>query len=222
MSFEIAKSLFWIGHASFYLKTKDGTIFIDPYNVSGVKEKADLILITHAHFDHCSKKDIEKVIRSDTQIIAAPQCLSKRDYSNLEVAEPGFKEVFKNLTIEAIPAYNMKSDRLSFHPKQNRWVGYIITIDGARIYHAGDTDFISEMRGLKALDLALLPMGGTYTMDVNEAIEAANSIDSKRVSPIHYKNLLGRNGSELAEKKFVESVQNALLLKEIAEPSFSF
>jgi len=222
MSLDIAKSLFWTGHAGFYLKTKEGIIYIDPYMVSGVKEKADLILITHAHFDHCSKKDIDKVIKSTTKIIAAPQCLSKKDYGNLEIAEPGFKSSFKNATVEAVPAYNIKSDRLSFHPRSNRWVGYVISFDGAKIYHAGDTDFINEMKALKDLDLALLPMGGTYTMDVNEAIGAANSIDSKHVAPMHYKNLLGRSGSELAEKRFMSGAQNALILKEVAEPSFSF
>ncbi len=220
------ENLFWIGHASFYIKNKAGlNIFIDPFNIGEetAKNKADIILITHAHFDHCSKKDIEKIATPDTEIIAALGCLSESDYKRLKIIRPNESLSIKDIVIETIPAYNIKKERMQFHPKSNDWVGYIIDVDGTKIYHAGDTDFIDEMKGLKSKNIkfAILPVGGTYTMDKEEAIEAAKAINAKFTIPMHYKNLLGKVGSERIENELKKRI-NALILKEIQEPTYSF
>ncbi len=214
------ENLFWIGHASFYIKSEHGTVFIDPFNVShSLGEKADMILITHAHFDHCSEGDIRKVMKKDTRIIAAPQCLEKRPFANITVAKPGFRKLIDGIKIEAIPAYNTSKERQQFHPKSNDWVGYILEIEGERLYHAGDTDFIREMGGIRP-DIALLPIGGTYTMDISEASEAAAAIGAKTTIPMHYKNLLGREGSAKAEQGFKDKVDGARIMKEVQEPDY--
>ncbi|MGI0100483.1 MAG: MBL fold metallo-hydrolase [Candidatus Micrarchaeaceae archaeon] len=220
---ELEDTLFWVGHASFYIKANGATIFIDPFKVSdSVKEKADLILLTHAHFDHTNKPDIEKVRNSGTKFIASQKCLDKKEYGSLEVSRPGFKTDFKGIGIEAVRAYNHKKERLGFHPKEEEWVGYVLDIDGTRIYHAGDTDFIPEMSDLKDIDYALLPMGGTYTMTVDEAAEAAKEIKPKKVIPMHYKMILGENASRELEAKAKSKMDNAIIMNEVQDPIYSF
>jgi len=220
---KIDDKIFWIAHAGFYIKTADATIFIDPFKVSDkVKEKADLILLTHAHSDHTNKPDIEKVKKENTKFIAAKKCLDAKEYKNLTISKPGFKTRFNDIEIEAVPAYNLKAERLQFHPKSEEWVGYILTIDGERIYHAGDTDVIPDMKQLKDIDVAFLPMGGTYTMTLDEAAEAADVIAAKRVTPIHYKMLLGEAGSKELEKNVKSKIKNVKIMKEVQDPIYSF
>ena len=213
----------WIGHASFIFRANSMNVFVDPFSVSAaVNSKADIILITHAHFDHCSKDDIDRVRSEGTKIVAAPGCLDAKEYSRLEVMRPGQSKDIMGVRIEAVPAYNTNQARLSYHPRQNDWVGYVVDVDGMRVYHAGDTDFVDEMKSLSSIDLALLPIGGKYTMDVGEAISAADAIGAKRTVPMHYKSLLGREGSMEAEKKFLGAVKGASLMHEIQEPTYAF
>ncbi len=220
---DIDKTIFWIGHASFYIKSNGSTIFIDPFRVSDkVKEKADLILITHAHPDHNSEQDIKRVIKADTKFITAQKCFKADGKNQLATSKPGFKTSLNGVEIEAVPAYNHKAERLQFHPKSEDWVGYIITVDGTRIYHAGDTDSIPEMKRLKDIDIALLPMGGHYTMGMEEAIEAANAINPKTVVPMHYKMLLGQAGSNELEKSIKSKLGNTHIMREVQDPIYSF
>jgi len=175
----------WLGHASFQIKADGKNIYIDPYE-GEYAEKADLVLVTHSHFDHCDTSKIEKVMKENTVIICPPECVSRLS-GNVKAIKPGEKIEVNGVIVEAVHAYNYKRFRSPgnpFHPK-GFGNGYIITVGGKRIYHAGDTDFIPEMKDLKNISLALLPSGGTYTMDNPEAAEAALAIKPEAVIPMH-------------------------------------
>ncbi|MEM4244770.1 MAG: MBL fold metallo-hydrolase [Candidatus Nanoarchaeia archaeon] len=186
---ELGVNLQHLGHASF--KIADGkTIYIDPFKLKS-SDKADIILITHSHYDHCSMEDIEKIIKSGTEIFIPPDCQSKiNHFDNVSVTLVYPNKVYNsgNIKIETVPSYNLNK---KFHPKENEWVGYVITVNNKRIYHAGDSDFIPEMKNLKSIDIALLPIGGTYTMNVDEAAQAANAIRPKFFIPMHYNAISG-------------------------------
>ena len=139
-------NLKWLGHASFMIKSSDEkVIYIDPYQLNGENlEKADLILITHSHPDHCSIADINKIVKPNTRIVITADCQSKIVRVNvpikIEIIEPWKEFDFGNIRISAVPAYNIDK---SFHPKDEAWVGYVIKVDDVIIYHAGDTDVYS-------------------------------------------------------------------------------
>lgn len=176
----------WLGHSSFRIN-KD--IYIDPFQLSSTAP-AKLILITHSHYDHCSLEDIKKILAEKTVILAPADCISQLirfEKAVLKVAKLGDTFDINNIKIEAVPAYNINKQ---FHPKENEWLGYILTVNGKRIYHAGDTDLIPEMDDIKA-DIALLPVGGRYTMNAKEAAEAAKKIKPKIAIPMHYEKIVG-------------------------------
>lgn len=176
----------WLGHASFKIEASDGsTIYIDPF-AGEYRMPADLILITHSHFDHSDQTKISKIRQEDTIVVT-----SLENSSNIigsEFLEEDEEREFRGFKVKAVPAYNLnkfKSKNEVFHPK-GFGVGYIIEALGKRIYHAGDTDFVPEMKNLKNIDLALLPIGGTYTMTPKEAVQAAKSFKPQTVIPMHY------------------------------------
>lgn len=177
----------WLGHASCHLTVCEKSIYIDPYKGLYV-DKADVILVTHSHFDHCDSSKIKNIKKENTIIIAPADCVQKID-EKIRIIKPGENVDVNGMFIEAVHAYNFKRFRspgTPFHPK-GFGVGYLLTVNGKTIYHAGDTDFIPEMNELKRrnISLALLPSGGTYTMDNLEAAEAALAISPKVVIPIH-------------------------------------
>ena len=182
----------WLGHAAVRIIAAEGfVIYIDPYKIMS-SEKADIILITHGHYDHCSIEDIQKIAKPETVIVATTDCSSKFagkvEVADLKLAEPGKTISIGRIKIEPVPAYNVKKQ---FHPKSNDWVGYIVEVNGKRIYHAGDTDIIPEMKKIKA-DIAMLPIGGTYTMTSEEAAEAASQINPTIAAiPIHFGEVIG-------------------------------
>ncbi len=212
----------WAGHASFILSHEGKRAWIDPFRISGAADqKADLVLITHPHFDHYSEADMAMVAQPGCTVVAPRGCVSSKRYKVVELS-PGAGTLANGIGIEAVPAYNTHGARLQFHPKSNNWLGFIVTIGGKRIYHAGDTDAIEEMGSLPNIDYALLPIGGTYTMDVEEALKAAEMINARHVVPMHYKALLGREGAAKALERFKGGAANALPLEEIQEPAYSF
>ena len=185
----------WLGHDSF--KIKNGkTVIIDPFKIRPTSDKADILLISHEHFDHFSLDDIKKVVNENTTIVTIPAV--KKDLSNLHVKEvkavkPGDKVKIGDVSIEVVPAYNLNKFREPgkvFHPKEDGKAGFIIGIKGIRVYHAGDTDAIPEMRGLKP-DVALLPVSGTYVMTPEEAAQAAKMVEPKLAIPMHYGVIVG-------------------------------
>jgi len=188
---DLARKIVWLGHDGFRIDAAK-TIYIDPYEIAGGK-KADIILITHEHFDHCSPDDVAKIQQPETVIVTEKDSAKKLS-GNVKVVSPGDSLTVDGVKIEAVPAYNVDKD---FHPKANGWLGFIVEIEGARIYHAGDTDFIPEMRDFKT-DIALLPVSGTYVMTADEAVEAALAIAPRIVIPMHYGSIVG--GDQDAEK----------------------
>jgi L-ascorbate metabolism protein UlaG (beta-lactamase superfamily) len=181
-------TLRWLGQSGFAISNKV-LIYIDPFRMSETNQ-ADLILITHAHFDHCSPDDVKKIATEKTIIVAPADCLSTLGAvkGTKKTIAPGMSLNVSGIAIDAVPAYNIGK---SYHPQANGWVGFIITIDGKRIYHAGDTDRIPEMSHIKNIDIALLPVGGTYTMDAREAAEAASLIKPALAVPMHYGSAAG-------------------------------
>ncbi len=174
----------WLGHAGFMLEYAGFVIYIDPYVLADRDfEKADFIIITHEHYDHCNVDIINKLSDDKTKIIAPPACISKLE-RDINIILSNQKKVLEGFEIKSVPAYNIEK---SFHPK-NSGNGYILTLGETKIYHAGDTDFIPEMIDLASeqIDIALLPVGGTYTMDIKQAVKAVEAIKPKAVFPMHY------------------------------------
>ena len=174
----------WLGHASVRI-AGDQVICIDPWKLRHA-QPADLVLITHPHHDHCSPQDVQSICTEGTILVGTPDCKAKLR-RELHAVSPGDSLTFGAVTIEAVPAYNLGR---AFHPRANGWVGYVITTGGVRVYHAGDTDFIPEMGDIRA-DVALLPVGGTYTMDARQAAQAADLIAPKLAIPIHFGDIAG-------------------------------
>ena len=176
----------WLAHAGFQIKVNGKIIYVDLEKYGKATEKADLILVTHSHTDHCDVDTIKNVRKEKTLIIAPEDCVSMIG-RNVKTLKSGEETSVDNVTIKAVEAYNYKRFRSPgkpFHPK-GFGVGYLIKAEGKTIYHAGDTDFIPEMQTLGPVDVALLPSGGTYTMDNAEAAEAAIAINPKIVIPMH-------------------------------------
>ncbi len=210
------KNIKWHGHASFMIKdekTGNSIYYIDPFEFRPEgKEKADIIFITHAHFDHCSPETVKGLVKNDTTIVLAAGCDLNLTKSQI-LAEPNREYEVKGFRFRTVPAYNIKEDRLKFHPKENRWVGYIMEVNGMTLYHAGDTDFIPEMKTLGKVNVAMLPTGGTYTMNVDEAIEAANAIKADITVPMHYRRLNPEKYREI-EEKFRKGVKGKVVVME--------
>lgn len=178
----------WNGHqASVRITSGKKILYIDPYTISENAHDADIILITHSHQDHLSPGDIAKLVKKETVFVAPGDCAPKIEAkfkTKVLVSKPGMTHTIGDLQIEAVPAYNVVKTK--YHPSKNNWVGYIVTVDGVRIYHAGDTERIPEMKAFSC-DIALLPLGQTYTMNsVAEAAEAALDTGAKIAIPIHY------------------------------------
>lgn len=190
-------SIKWLGHSGFLIENSK-TIYVDPYNIKEGLPKADLILITHGHYDHCSFVDLQKIVKDGTKIIMTADSQSKiARFSipvRMEIIEPNQEIDLGDVKISTVNAYNIDKH---FHPKEEGWVGYIIKMNGTIIYHTGDTDFIPEMQKLTGYKqpgknfVALVPIGGRFTMSVEEAIECVKLIKPTLAIPMHWGSIVG-------------------------------
>ena len=191
-------------HSSIRIEGENKIIYIDPYRIKEEKNDADIIFITHSHYDHFSEEDILNVKSDNTRIVVTTDLLEK-------TLELGFKEeditvvnqnnlyTILDIAVNTIPAYNINKQ---FHLKESNWVGYILTIEGKSIYVAGDTDINEENKNVKC-DIALLPVGGTYTTNYEEAAELANLINPELVIPMHYGEIVGEKEDAIKFKKLI-------------------
>ena len=205
---ETIKKIHRLGHDGMRI---DGStvVIVDPFRVSSVKS-ADLILITHEHFDHCSPEDVEKIRKSDSVILADAKA-AKNLKGDVRVVAPGERLTVKGVEIEVGPAYNTNKQ---FHPRAAGMLSFVFTLDGVRYYHSGDTDFIPEMKELD-VDVAFLPVSGTYVMTADEAAQAARAIKPKVAVPMHYGELVGSDEDAAKFKKALEGeVEVAILPRE--------
>lgn len=184
----------WLGHDGFKISAGGKTIYIDPYKLRSQdnKKDADLVLISHDHFDHLSPEDLAQVVNSKTQVVAAKECAGKLKgvgAGEVKAVKPRDKVSVQGTEIEVVPAYNINK---TFHPKADDKVGFVLTLNNLRIYHAGDTDEIPEMVAVNP-DIALVPVSGTYVMTAEEAAHAVNEkIKPKQLAiPMHYGAIVG-------------------------------
>jgi L-ascorbate metabolism protein UlaG (beta-lactamase superfamily) len=200
----------WLGHSGFRIDAGGSTIYIDPYRVPDGR-KADAILITHGHYDHFSRQDVEKLSHDRTWLIG-PAAVAERVAGQVMSIAPGealeFEEL-RGVEIRAVAAYNTSKRDGSgnlFHPREAGWVGYDLNVRGERLYHSGDTDVIPEMDSVMGVDVALLPVSGVYVMTAQEAAEAARRIDPKVAVPMHWGEHIGtyEDAQEFAQRAPVE------------------
>ena len=195
---------------------KEKTIYIDPFKIDRNYNDADIVFITHDHYDHYSEEDIDKVINENTTIIIPEELLTKLlkkgiNKNAIITVEPNKNYMVQGIKFETIPAYNTNK---IFHPKENGWVGYIITLDDIRYYIAGDTDITEENRKVKC-DVAFVPVGGTYTMDFKEAAQLINEIQPKIAVPIHYGSVVGTKQDATDFIKLLHpSIKGIILMKQ--------
>jgi L-ascorbate metabolism protein UlaG (beta-lactamase superfamily) len=214
----------WTGHDGFRIKGTNNqnnqlTVYIDPYQLASKyqnRNDADVVLITHDHFDHLSIDDLKQIININTSIISATECVEK--LAELKLKEirglkPGEKTTIKGLTIEAVPAYNTNK---KFHPKSDGKVGFAFSINEKRIYHAGDTDLIPEMESVVGPDIALVPVSGTYVMNAEEAASAVNELlrPRKVAIPMHYNAIVGTEEDANKFKNLVKVCKVEILSKD--------
>ncbi len=176
----------WLGHASFRISYEDTVIYIDPWKLDGPARDATVVLISHSHGDHYSPADIVKISDANTILIASADVVEKEGKG--KVISPGQVLEAGGIRIEGVAAYNPDK---RFHPKTNNWVGFIVNVGTKRIYYAGDTDLTDELKSIREIDLALLPVGGKYTMNAQEASIAVESIKPKQAIPYHWGDVIG-------------------------------
>ena len=194
---------------------KGEVIYFDPFKIEKNYNDADVIFITHDHYDHYSEEDIDKVIKEETIIVAPEDLLTKLlkkgfERDNMVLVTLNQKYTVKGIEFQTIPAYNVNKQ---FHPKANEWVGYVLKIEGITYYIAGDTDITEENKKVKC-DVAFVPVGGTFTMDYKEAAELINEIKPKIAVPTHYGSIVGEKSDGVSFSKLVSpEIEVEVLMK---------
>lgn len=212
MAAELLPGFHWLGHASFRIEAGGLVVYFDPWQLKPGQPRADIILLTHDHYDHCSPEDVAKIARADTTIVGTQLALDKlgKEPGHKNVVRPGDELTIKSAHIRAVPAYNVSK---RFHPDPAQNVGYVVTLAGVSVYFAGDTDLIPEMSQIVA-DIVMLPIGGTYTMNVEEAAAAVARIRPHIAVPMHYGRVVGELDDAHRFAQLVECAEVAILPEE--------
>jgi L-ascorbate metabolism protein UlaG (beta-lactamase superfamily) len=204
----VIKKIHWLGHDGFRIDSGK-VIYFDPFQIKSAAP-ADIIFISHDHFDHCSEDDIKKIQKKDT-VIVTDAATAQKLKGSIRVVKPGDTLTVDNIAVEVVPSYNTNK---AFHPKAAGMLGFIVTIEGVRIYHAGDTDFIPEMNSIKT-DIALLPVSGTYVMTAEEAVQAALAIKPAVAIPMHFNSIVGsEKDAALFKEKLAGKIEVVVLRQE--------
>ncbi|ABO09236.1 MBL fold metallo-hydrolase [Pyrobaculum calidifontis] len=212
----------WLGHDGFRIVGGGVVVYIDPFQLQVGEPKADFILVTHEHFDHCDPPSIQRVLKPSTRVVAprvAKACVSKAAQNVVEIS-PGASIDLGPLRVTAYPAYNINKFRdpargVVFHPREDGRVAYLIEWGGVRIFHAGDSDFVPEFRDVKA-DVVLVPVSGVYVMTAREAAEFINTIRPRVAIPMHYGAIVGsRRDAEEFKSLVGPGVEVVVLEREI-------
>jgi len=210
-------SITWSGHAGFKIIYGNMKVYIDPYKLSKTYEKisdADIVLITHNHFDHLSIEDLKNIINERTVIVSAQECLSQ--LKSLKVKEsigidPHNSVKVDDLRIETVPAYNIDKD---FHPKKDKKIGFIVELGNDRLYHTGDSDIIPEMKDTNPT-VVLIPVSGTYVMTADEASKAVNELINPKIAiPMHYGTIVGNKEDAIRFSELVTVCKTEILESE--------
>ena len=191
---------------SAYLWRGDGlNVYIDPWGVTG-DPPADVVFITHAHFDHYNPDDLPKVLREGSTKVVAPRDVAQELSGDVTPVAPGDSLEVAGIKVQAVPAYNIVEERLENHPRQNNWVGFVLDLGGTTYYHAGDTDHVAELDSVKA-DVSFVPIGGTYTMTAPEAAELVKAQSPKLAVPMHYGFVVGTPADAEAFRQAAKPVE---------------
>jgi len=202
---DFSQKIQWLGHDGFCIDAVK-MIYFDPYEITG-GPKADVVCISHEHFDHCSPEDVARIQGSDTVIITEKDSARKLT-GDVRVLKPWEILTLDDIKVQAVPSYNIDK---AFHPKANNWLGFVVEVEGFKVYHAGDCDFIPEMKDLD-VDIAFLPVSGTYVMTAEQAVEAALAINPKLAIPMHYGAIVGDEQDAVKFKKALEGKIEVLIL----------
>jgi L-ascorbate metabolism protein UlaG (beta-lactamase superfamily) len=184
---DMAVTIQWLGHASFKISGEGAVVYIDPWKLSESGKDATVVLVSHSHFDHHSPDDVAKVAGGQTKIIGPGDVVAAQGAG--QVLEPGQSVEIGSVKVTGVASYNPDKQ---FHPKANKWLGFVVELGGVRVYYAGDTDVIGEMKTLGGIDVALLPVGGTYTMNAEEAVSAVDTIKPNKAIPYHWGDIVGK------------------------------
>lgn len=178
----------WFRQSAFRWEGDGLVLYIDPWGVTG-DVPADVILITHAHFDHFRPDEIARIRRGGTRILA-PADVARELSGDVTAVAPGESHEVAGVRIQTVPAYNIVEERLDKHPKVNNWVGYVLELGGSTYYHAGDTDHLPELETVRT-DVAFVPIGGTFTMDVRQAGGLVRAMSPRLAVPMHFGFVVG-------------------------------
>jgi L-ascorbate metabolism protein UlaG (beta-lactamase superfamily) len=199
----MAVTIQWLGHASFKIKGNGEVVYIDPWKLGEASHDATMVLVSHSHYDHYSAQDVAKVSGPESSVLGPGDVIAEAGKG--QAIKPGETVTAGEVRITGVASYNPAKQ---FHPKANNWLGFVIEIGAKRIYYAGDTDVTDEMNQLGDIDVALLPVGGTYTMNAEEAAAAAERIKPAQAIPYHWGDIVGgaNDADQFAEKASCEVI----------------